>query len=121
MGDKPFFGSPTKLFEYMAYGVGIVCSDLVQLGEVMRPAVRLDAPEAAPAEARSVLVSPGSADELTRAAILLIDDEALRLRIGRSARAAAEKYYTWDEHVQALWRFALGRPPGGYHDDRANK
>lgn len=121
MGDKPFFGSPTKLFEYMAYGAGIVCSDLVQLGEVMSPGVRLDAAAKAPAEARSVLVAPGSAEELARAAMLLIDDEGLRNLIGRNARTAAEKYYTWDGHVQALWRFALGRPPGGYHDDRWNR
>src|SRR5262249_32154395 len=32
----PFFGSPTKLFEYMAMGRGIVASDLDQIGEVLR-------------------------------------------------------------------------------------
>ena len=32
----PFFGSPTKLFEYMAMGKGIVASDLDQIGEVLR-------------------------------------------------------------------------------------
>ena len=30
----PFFGSPTKLFEYMAMGRGIVASNLDQIGEV---------------------------------------------------------------------------------------
>ncbi len=31
----PFFGSPTKLFEYMAMCEGIVASDLDQIGEVL--------------------------------------------------------------------------------------
>ncbi len=31
----PFFGSPTKLFEYMAMGKGIVASDLDQVGEIL--------------------------------------------------------------------------------------
>lgn len=118
MGDKPFFGSPTKLFEYMAYGIGIVCSDLVQLGEVMRPALMVNEPENAPVDARSVLVAPASSEELTKGALLLIDDRSLSRRLGRNARLAAEKYYTWDQHVQSLWRFALGRAPGGYHEDR---
>ncbi len=40
MVDSKFFGSPTKLFEYMAMGGGIVGSDLEQLGEVLSPALR---------------------------------------------------------------------------------
>ena len=36
MVDSKFFGSPTKLFEYMAMGKGIVASDLDQIGEILR-------------------------------------------------------------------------------------
>jgi glycosyltransferase involved in cell wall biosynthesis len=117
MSDRPFFGSPTKLFEYMAYGAGIVCSDLVQLGEVMRPALMLG-DERAPEGARSILVRPGSSEDLVAGSVRLIDDPALRETLGANARAAAARYYTWDEHVQVLWRFAKGLPPGGYHADR---
>ena len=42
MVDSRFFGSPTKLFEYMAMGGGIVASDLEQIGEVLSPALRAD-------------------------------------------------------------------------------
>ena len=33
---RGFFGSPTKLFEYMAMGKGIVASRLGQIGEVLQ-------------------------------------------------------------------------------------
>src|SRR5438093_11389995 len=36
LDGKPFFGSPTKLFEYMAMGKAIVASDLGQIGCVLR-------------------------------------------------------------------------------------
>lgn len=117
MGDKPFFGSPTKLFEYMAYGVGIVCSDLEQLGEVMRPAVDLSDAGPPPDGARCILVEPGSSAELVAATIRFIDDPGLRNALGRNARAAAAAHYTWDVHVQSLWRFAIGMIPIGYHED----
>lgn len=118
MGDKPFFGSPTKLFEYMAYGVGIVCSDLEQLGEVMRPAAALSDAGPPPEGARCILVAPGLSAELTAGTLRLIDDPDLRKELGRNARAAAAAHYTWDVHVQSLWRFAKGISPIGYHADR---
>ena len=31
-----FFGSPTKLFEYMAMGKAIIASDLEQIGEILK-------------------------------------------------------------------------------------
>lgn len=122
MGSKPFFGSPTKLFEYMAYGAGIVCSDLVQLGEVMRPALMLsDQRGERRPDARSVLIRPASVDDLVDASVWLIDEPALRAQLGANALKAARDYYSWDVHVQALWAFALGREPGGYNKDRTNQ
>lgn len=119
MGLKPFFGSPTKLFEYMAYGIGIVCSDLVQLGEVMRPALTLANRDGARrTDARSVLVRPASVEDLVEATIWLVDEPDLRRILGANALAAARDYYSWDVHVQSLWEFALGREPGGYNKDR---
>jgi glycosyltransferase involved in cell wall biosynthesis len=39
MVDSRFFGSPTKVFEYMAMGGAIVASDLEQIGQALSPAL----------------------------------------------------------------------------------
>src|SRR5262245_38580535 len=69
----PFFGSPTKLFEYMAMGRAIVASNLDQIGEVLR---HRETAWLVPANDPDAL-----ADGLTR----LIDDPALRTMLGDAA------------------------------------
>lgn len=85
-----FFGSPTKLFEYMALGRAIVASDLEQLGEVLRH------------EDTALLVEPGQDEPLAAAVTRLADDEPLRRRLGEAARAEALTRYTWDAHVRRI-------------------
>ena len=66
MVDSKFFGSPTKIFEYMAMAGGIVASDLEQIGEVLSPALRpadLARPDLTVTDQRSVLCTPGNVDE----------------------------------------------------------
>ena len=120
MGEQPFFGSPTKLFEYMAYGAGIVCSDLYQLGEVMRPGIHLSdiAGYSARTDVRSVLVRAGSVEDLVQGTLLLANDKELCDKIGANAQQAAKKFYTWDVHAQNLWLFAQDKDLVGYHIDR---
>jgi glycosyltransferase involved in cell wall biosynthesis len=82
-----FFGSPTKLFEYMAMGKGIVASNLDQIGEVLE-------------HGRTAwLVEPGNAAELAEGILALIRDEKLRGLLGRNARAEVLQKYTWSQHV----------------------
>ncbi len=85
----PFFGSPTKLFEYMAAGKPIVASDLDQIGEVLRDGL-------------GVLVRPGDAEDLVRGLRELTDDIELRERLGVRARRCALERYTWRHHAQAI-------------------
>ncbi len=62
----PFFGSPTKLFEYMAMAKPIVASDLDQIGWVLK-GWRPGQPPATVAAVESraaLLVEPGSAESL---------------------------------------------------------
>jgi glycosyltransferase involved in cell wall biosynthesis len=111
----PFFGSPTKLFEYMAMAKPIVASDLDQIGWVLK-GWRPGQPPAAVAGVASraaLLVEPGSAESLLtgiRRAVELppADREAL----GLEARRLALESFTWDKNVEAvLARLRAGGPP----------
>ena len=84
-----FFGSPTKLFEYMAAGKAIVASDLDQIGEVV-------------ADGAAVLVEPGSVESLVRALRELAGDPERRATLGRAARERVLARYTWRHHVRAI-------------------
>ena len=85
-----FFGSPTKLFEYMAMGRGIVASDLEQIGEVLE------------AERTALLVPPEDPGALAAALIRLSEDPSLRSRLGRAAREAAVERHTWDRNARVV-------------------
>ncbi len=86
----PFFGSPTKLFEYMAMGKGIVASDLDQIGEVLHH------------DETAWLVRPGDVASLAEGLLVLIGDGPLRERLGRAARDEVVARYTWAEHTRRI-------------------
>ena len=80
----PFFGSPTKLFEYMAMGKAIVATKVGQIGEILRQ------------RDTAMLVRAGDTSEMVRALKELIDNEILRNDLGMHARAEVCGKYTWD-------------------------
>ncbi|MEM7174405.1 MAG: glycosyltransferase family 4 protein [Chlamydiota bacterium] len=88
-GSK-FFGSPTKLFEYMAMGKGIVASSLDQIGEILKH------------DHTAFLVKPGHKDSLIRGLKTLIDCPKLRKRLGKNAREEVVKKYTWKCHTHKI-------------------
>ena len=85
-----FFGSPTKIFEYMAMGKAIVASRLGQIGEVL-----VD-------EETALLVEPGNVGELGNAIVRLIESETLRMRLGSRAREVAAREHTWTHNAQRV-------------------
>ncbi len=85
-----FFGSPTKIFEYMAMGKGIVASRLGQIGEVL-----VD-------EETALLVEPGNVEALAAAIERLIESEELRKRLGARAREVAEREHTWMHNARRV-------------------
>jgi glycosyltransferase involved in cell wall biosynthesis len=85
-----FFGSPTKLFEYMAAGRAIVASAVGQIGEVLED------------ERTALLVPPDDPDALCQAIIRLVDDPALRARLGTAARQVAVAEHTWRQNADRL-------------------
>lgn len=82
-----FFGSPTKLFEYMAMGKGIVASRLGQIGDVLED------------EKTALLVEPGNVSELADAIQRMAASRELRERLGVSAREAAIERHTWTHNA----------------------
>lgn len=119
--NRTFFGSPTKLFEYMAIGAGIVSSDLAQLGEVMRPALTtadLAAGRLEITNQRGVLIKPGDVDDFVAAVLGLIVHDGVRKKLGQNALNAARENYTWDNHVANIWRHMAGLPLKGYVSDK---
>ena len=94
----PFFGSPTKLFEYMAMGKGIVASSLDQIADVLDDG------------RTAVLVEPGDPSGLAEGIERLADDAEMRTRLGAAAREKVASGYTWEKHtgriVEALRRVA---------------
>ena len=85
-----FFGSPTKIFEYMAMGKGIVASRLGQIGEVL-----VDGETA-------LLVQPGDVEELRAAILRLVESEELRKRLGTRAREVAKREHTWVRNAKRV-------------------
>ncbi len=101
-----FFGSPTKLFEYMGMAKPIVASDLDQIGEVLANSIRGANPESAEAVRQSgklaMLLPPGDAGAIADALVTLAADAPLRAALGSNARAEALAKYTWRRHVQEI-------------------
>jgi glycosyltransferase involved in cell wall biosynthesis len=96
-----FFGSPTKLFEYMAMGKGIVASRLGQIGDVLTD------------EENGLVIEPGNARQLAEAILRLSESRELRERLGSAARKAAVERHTWEQNAQRVidqYR-ALSKPP----------
>jgi len=89
-GGAEFFGSPTKLFEYMAMGQAIVASRLGQIGEVLTD------------EETALLVEPGNAQQLTDAILRLSESPELRERLGAAARKTAIERHTWKRNAQRV-------------------
>ena len=89
-GGAEFFGSPTKLFEYMAMGKAIVASRLGQIGDVLKH------------DETALLVSPGNAQELSAAILRLAESRGLRESLGGAARTTAVANHTWTRNAQNI-------------------
>ena len=86
----PFFGSPTKLFEYMGLGKPIVASALEQIAEVVEH------------ERTGLLSEPGDAEAAAGQIARLLDDPQLRTRLGEAALEEARETYSWAAHTRRI-------------------
>ena len=89
-GGRPFFGSPTKLFEYMAMGKAIAASALDQIADVLEHG------------RTALLVKPGDPGELAESIQRLAADAQLRAELGRNARETALARHTWRRNARRV-------------------
>lgn len=85
-GSK-FFGSPTKLFEYMAMEKPIVASNLEQIGDILDH------------EQNALLTEPSNITQLAEAYNTLINSKELSSKIAKQARKDVLGKHTWKEHT----------------------
>lgn len=90
--DLSHFMSPLKMFEAMAAGRAIVASDLPVLREILTP------------EETALLAAPDDPPQWERAVRRLLDDPALRRRLGEGARARQRERHTWDRRAEVVLR-----------------
>ncbi|MFH0989462.1 MAG: glycosyltransferase family 4 protein [bacterium] len=85
-----FFGSPTKLFEYMALGKPIIASKLEQIGEIIQDDIN------------GVHMQPGNAHQLAGLIEQLSSNQDLRRRLGSRAVNDVVTHYTWKSNVERI-------------------
>lgn len=88
-GEK-FFGSPTKLFEYMAMGKPIIASDLEQIGQIIKH------------EVNGLKFEPGKSKELADLILKLFENKDLCIRLGKKAREDVINNFTWEKNVRRV-------------------
>ena len=84
------YGSPTKIYEYMAAGRPIVAADTPQIRPLLGDGNR------------GMLYRVGDAADLARCIIQLLDDPATAAEYGRRARENVLEHHTWDQRIQSL-------------------
>jgi len=85
-----FFGSPTKLFEYMAMARAIVASRLGQIADIIEDGKS------------GLLVEPGDVAALAGAIERLSNDKEFRMALGANARDVVETQYTWKANASRV-------------------
>lgn len=97
---SPFFGSPTKLFEYMAMARPIVASKLDQISEILDD------------RRTAVMVTPGDIESLASGLRYVVENRAFGSKIGNAARCEVLRKYSWEHHLKAILA-ALAKAAGG--------
>lgn len=94
------YASPLKLFEYMACGKAIVAPDQPNITEILS------------ADHDAILFDPDSRDAFKGAVRRLVEDEALRQRLGEAARRTlTARDLSWTANVRTVTAIARGLVP----------
>mgnify|MGYP000851223025 CR=1 FL=1 len=83
--------SPLKIFEYMAAGKAIICSDIPVLREILE-------------DGRSALLcAPENIDSWEEALITLSENEHMRIQLGDTAQKCFTRRYSWSSRAEKLF------------------
>ena len=85
-----FFGSPTKLFEYMGMGKAIIAAGVGQIGEVIHH------------ECNGLLMRERDHFDLAEKIVYLAEKPELRVRLGQAARRDAVEKFAWKENARRV-------------------
>lgn len=88
--DVEFWGSPMKLFEYMAAGKAIIAASVGQLAYIVRH------------RETGLLYEPGNIQMLADSIIELYEDPTLRNKLGNLARRQAIDEHSWERYIEKL-------------------
>ena len=113
-----FFGSPIKIFEYLASGRPIIASDLDQIGEVLSEKMLLTDGVDSLSEteiqtqlmAPALLTRPGNSIDLINAILSAGNDSEWRKSAGLVARKLAVQKHSWDQNVEQVLEFLGSKP-----------
>lgn len=94
MPHSNFYGSPIKIFEYMALGKAVVAPALGPLQEVI-------------ADGQSgVLFAPGNSEALLESILTLLNDPVKRKAIGARGKEVVFERHTWVRNAEEVTRIA---------------
>lgn len=103
-----FFGSPTKLFEYMSMEKPIIASQLEQITEIINPALSLQnlKDKISITNQLGILIPPTHHHEFAHAACSLLElSSEDQKKLGINARNKILQQYTWNHHVNMIETF----------------
>ena len=89
-GDTSAWMSPLKIFEYMATGRPMICSDMPVLHEILKD------------NENALLRAPESVSDWTAALTFLRDNPKDAARIGKTAQDNFLSHYTWKKRAEGI-------------------
>ena len=84
------YGSPMKVFEYLAMGKAVIAPSVEPVLEVLRDGET------------GLLIAPGDASAMAERILRLAGDPELRLRLGRAGRAYVVDEHTWARNAATI-------------------
>jgi len=90
--------SPLKIFEYMAAGKAIICSDIPVLREILEDG------------RNALLCDPEDIESWERALLILSKEKDYRIWLGETARSELLSTYSWSSRASKLIEIGLEKP-----------